>query len=131
MSTPRRPAPRSSGAPMTTTLRRTGCVDVAAKASFLSMEEGAGVGIPIRVLLADDDPVFLESLAPLIEQRPDLLLVGTALDGLQAIELADELEPDAIVIDVHMPLVDGVAAVARPRPGHPPLCGFVFTGGAP
>ena len=115
---------------MTTTLRRTGCVDVADKASFLSMEEGAGVGSPIRVLLADDDPLFLESLAPLIEQRPDLLLVGTALDGLAAIELADELEPDAIVIDVHMPLVDGVAAVARLRRDHPSLCVIVLTGDA-
>jgi DNA-binding NarL/FixJ family response regulator len=94
------------------------------------MEEGAGVGSPISVLLADDDPVFLESLAPLIEQRPDLLLVGTALDGLAAIELADELEPDAIVIDVHMPLVDGVAAVARLRRDHPSLCVIVLTGDA-
>src|SRR5947209_3415394 len=76
---------------------------------------------PVRVLLADDDHSFLESLRPLIEHQPELTVVGTAANGLDAIELADELSPDAIVIDLHMPLVDGVTAVARLRKDHPSL----------
>jgi CheY-like chemotaxis protein len=83
---------------------------------------------PVRVLLADDDDLFLESLLPLIEHQPELTVVGTVHNGLDAIELADELEPDAVVIDLHMPLVDGVTAVARLRKDHPSLCLIALTG---
>jgi DNA-binding NarL/FixJ family response regulator len=82
----------------------------------------------VRVLLADDDAAFVESLRPLIDQQPELAVVGSAYDGLAAIELADELVPDAVVIDLHMPLVDGVAAVARLRQDHPTICLIALTG---
>lgn len=82
----------------------------------------------IRVLLADDDQPFLEALSPLIERQPELAVVGRACDGLAAIELADELSPDAVVIDLHMPLLDGVTAVARLRKDHPSLCLIALTG---
>jgi DNA-binding NarL/FixJ family response regulator len=78
--------------------------------------------------LADDDVAFVESLRPLIEQQPELTVVGAAHDGLAAIELADELLPDAVVIDLHMPLLDGVTAVARLRGDHPHLCLIALTG---
>jgi DNA-binding NarL/FixJ family response regulator len=82
----------------------------------------------IRVLLADDDRTFLESLRELIDRQPELGVVGLAENGLEAIEQADELEPDAVVIDLHMPLVDGVTAVARLRHDHPSLCVIALTG---
>jgi DNA-binding NarL/FixJ family response regulator len=84
----------------------------------------------IKVLIADDDGHFLQALKTLIEQQPELAVVGEAANGLEAIELADETDPDAIVIDLHMPLVDGVAAVARLRRDHPNLCLIVLTGDA-
>jgi DNA-binding NarL/FixJ family response regulator len=84
----------------------------------------------IRVLLADDDEPFLDALAPLIERQPDLAVVGTAQDGLAAIELAEELSPDAVVIDLHMPRLDGVSAVARLRRDHPSMCVIALTGDA-
>jgi DNA-binding NarL/FixJ family response regulator len=83
---------------------------------------------PVQVLLADDDSRFLESLRVLIDGQPHLTVAGTAVDGLEAIELADELAPDAVVIDLHMPLVDGVTAVARLRRDHPSLCLIALTG---
>jgi DNA-binding NarL/FixJ family response regulator len=89
-------------------------------------EPEAGRGI--RVLLADDDRPFVESLIPLIERQPELAVVGSAENGLAAIELAEELRPDAIVIDLHMPLVDGVTAVARLRRDHPRMCVIALTG---
>ena len=82
----------------------------------------------VRVLLADDDRGFVESLRPLIDQQPELTVVGAAENGLDAIELADDLEPDAVVIDIHMPLLDGVTAVARLRKDHPSLCLIALTG---
>ena len=80
------------------------------------------------MLIADDETGFLATLRPLIEGRGDLSVVGEATDGLTAIELVDELLPDAVVIDLHMPLVDGVAAVARMRKDHPSLCLIALTG---
>ena len=85
-------------------------------------------GSQIRVLIADDDDAFLRSLQGLIDRQPELAVVGTALDGLEAIELADDLDPDAVVIDLHMPLLDGVTAAARLRHDHPNLCLIALTG---
>jgi len=84
----------------------------------------------IKVLLADDDELFLESLRTLIEGQPELSVVAAAHNGLEAIELADQMSPDAVVIDLHMPVVDGVTAVARLRRDHPSLCLIVITGDA-
>ena len=85
---------------------------------------------PIRVLLADDDPRFVAALGALIDSQPELMVVGTARDGLEAIELADELDPEAVVIDLHMPRLDGVSAVARLRHDHPSMCVIALTGDA-
>ena len=82
----------------------------------------------IQVLIADDDRSFLESLRELIDRQPELAVVGAATDGLQAIELAEDLDPDAVVIDLHMPLLDGVTAAARLRRDHPNLCLIALTG---
>jgi DNA-binding NarL/FixJ family response regulator len=83
---------------------------------------------PITVLLADDDDLFLESLRALIDRQPELAVVAAAHNGLEALELADELEPDAVVVDLHMPLLDGITTVSRLRREHPALCLIVLTG---
>jgi len=82
----------------------------------------------IRVLIADDDEPFLDSLRNLIERQPEFSVVGAVGDGLQAIELADDLDPDAVVLDLHMPLLDGVSATARLRRDHPNVCLIALTG---
>ena len=82
----------------------------------------------IRVLIADDDERYLESLRLLVEGQPELRVVAEATNGLGAIEAADEYDIDAAVIDIHMPLVDGVTAVARLRRDHPNLCLIAITG---
>jgi DNA-binding NarL/FixJ family response regulator len=84
----------------------------------------------IKVLVADDDQLFVDSLRELIDRQPELEVVGEAHNGLEAIDLTDNLDPDAVVIDLHMPLVDGVTAVARLRHDHPNLCLIVLTGDA-
>jgi DNA-binding NarL/FixJ family response regulator len=84
----------------------------------------------ISVMLADDDEGYLESLQALIAQQPALSVVAVAHDGLEAIERADELEPDAVVIDLHMPRLDGVSAVARLRRDHANICLIALTGDA-
>ncbi len=82
----------------------------------------------IRVLIADDDAGFLKSLQELIDRQPELHVIGAAANGLEAIELAEKLAPDAVVLDLHMPLLDGVTAAARLRRDHPNLCLIALTG---
>jgi DNA-binding NarL/FixJ family response regulator len=82
----------------------------------------------IRVLVADDDRSYLVSLRELIDRQPELEVVATAVDGIQAIELAEQLEPEAVVLDLHMPLLDGVSAAARLRRDHPSICLIALTG---
>jgi DNA-binding NarL/FixJ family response regulator len=82
----------------------------------------------INVVLADDDGRFVESLRTMVDAQPRLSVVGVAGDGLEAIELVEELAPEAVVIDLHMPNLDGVSAVARMRQDHPSLCLIAMTG---
>jgi DNA-binding NarL/FixJ family response regulator len=67
----------------------------------------------IRVLVADDQPLVRSGFRMVLEERPDLELAGEASDGAQAIDLARELDPDVILMDVRMPTVDGVEATRR------------------
>lgn len=67
----------------------------------------------IRVVLADDHPAFLRGLQTMLAESDDVEVVGTADTGLAAVEAVRELRPDAVVMDLHMPELDGVEATAR------------------
>jgi len=69
--------------------------------------------VSIRVLVADDQPLVRSGFRMILEERPDLELVGEAEDGEQALALARELDPDVILMDVRMPNLDGVEATRR------------------
>jgi NarL family two-component system response regulator LiaR len=64
----------------------------------------------ITILLADDHNLFREGLRSLLEDQPDIQIVGEAVDGLEAIRQAAQLEPSIILMDVNMPVIDGVEA---------------------
>ena len=68
---------------------------------------------PIRVLLADDHPVYREGLAALLASVEGLEVVGTAADGAAAVAMAADLQPDVVVMDVEMPVLDGIEATRR------------------
>lgn len=76
---------------------------------------------PIRILLVDDQPLFRRAIATLIGEQPDLLVVGEAENGIEAIEMAHELDPDLVVMDVEMPVMNGVEAVRLIRDQMPAI----------
>ena len=82
----------------------------------------------IRVLLADDDKDYAASLGRLIDEQPDLTLVGVAHDGVETVRLADELGPDAVIVDLHMPRLNGLDALGELRRNHPNVCLIAVTG---
>lgn len=65
----------------------------------------------IRILIADDHPVVREGLAGMLATQPDFQLVGQANNGLQAIQMAAQLKPTLIIMDLHMPQMDGLTAI--------------------
>jgi two-component system chemotaxis response regulator CheB len=68
---------------------------------------------PIRVLVVDDSPVLRELIVHLLEADPQLQVVGTAVNGHQAIEAVQRLRPDVVTMDYHMPALDGMEATRQ------------------
>ncbi|HBY99305.1 MAG TPA: DNA-binding response regulator [Chloroflexi bacterium] len=64
-------------------------------------------------MLADDHTMFRQGIRQLLAAEPDFVVIGEAGDGEQACELAEELRPDVLVMDIHMPRMDGVRATRR------------------
>jgi DNA-binding NarL/FixJ family response regulator len=67
----------------------------------------------IRVLVADDQAIIRDGLVTVLSLLPDVEVVGEAADGEQAVRLAVETKPDVVLMDLRMPVLDGVAATAR------------------
>jgi NarL family two-component system response regulator LiaR len=69
----------------------------------------------VSVLIVDDHAVVRQGLQALLASRPEVRVVGEAADGAQAVQLAQELQPDVILLDLLMPEMDGVTATHRVR----------------
>jgi DNA-binding NarL/FixJ family response regulator len=67
----------------------------------------------LRVLIADDEPLFAEALAALLGVDERIEVVGRALDGIEAVELARKLDPDVVLMDLSMPGVNGFGATEQ------------------
>jgi two-component system, NarL family, response regulator DesR len=85
---------------------------------------------PVRVLVADDSAGVRELLVLLINMESAFTVVGQARDGVDAVLLAESLQPDLVILDVSMPRLDGIEALPRVRAVSPASQVVIFTGDA-
>jgi DNA-binding NarL/FixJ family response regulator len=71
------------------------------------------VGLPVRIVVVDDQEVVRAGFAALLGTQADFTVVGTAADGAQALQVCRDRHPDVVLMDVRMPTMDGVEATAR------------------
>lgn len=82
---------------------------------------------PIRILIADDHSLMRVGLNALFSHQKDMAVVGEACDGVEAVKLADELNPDVVVMDLMMPKLDGAEATRRILDVSPDAKIFILT----
>lgn len=85
------------------------------------------VGAPLRIVIADDQASVREGLVLLLSGLPGIDVVGAAADGEQALALVAEHHPDAILLDLHMPVLDGTEATRRLTAEYPRVAVVVLT----
>jgi DNA-binding NarL/FixJ family response regulator len=83
----------------------------------------------LRVLVVDDEPLFVELVQAILEAE-GFEVVATAPDGERAVELASSLHPDVVVMDVSMPVLNGIEATQAIRDRNPDACVLILTGGS-
>jgi len=74
---------------------------------------------PVRVLVVEDSPLFRRAITSLLSLDPDIQVVGTAVDGREAIDLVSKLRPDVITMDIHLPTMDSLEATRQIMAYHP------------
>jgi len=84
-------------------------------------------GSPLRLVIADDQASVRQGLVLLLDGLPDIEVVGAAADGEQALDVVAEHKPDAILLDLHMPVLDGIGAIRRLTAEHPGVAIVVLT----
>ena len=89
--------------------------------------KGAQGSSPLRIVIADDQASVREGLVLLLNGLPGIDVVGAAADGQQALDLVAEHRPDAILLDLHMPVLDGIGATRRLTAEHPGVAIVVLT----
>jgi len=83
---------------------------------------------PVRVLIADDERLFVESVEALLHHDARVTVIGTATNGQDAVDLARALIPDVTLMDISMPVLDGIEAARRIRLEQPSAAVLILTG---
>jgi DNA-binding NarL/FixJ family response regulator len=85
---------------------------------------------PVRVLIADDEPLFVEMVEALLGAEEGLEVVGKARHGQDAVRLVRALAPEVVVMDISMPVMDGIEATREIRQHNPGARILILTGGS-
>jgi DNA-binding NarL/FixJ family response regulator len=93
------------------------------------MEAARALTREIRVLIVDDEPLFVEMIQAMLAAEVGIAVIATAQDGKDAVRLAREVDLDVIVMDVSMPVMDGIEATSRILRRDPEASVLILTGG--
>ena len=77
------------------------------------------IATPIRVLLAEDHPIMRQSLKTILQAFPRVLIVGESITGEEAVVSAGTLQPNIVLMDINIPLLDGIAATRQIKTRYP------------
>ena len=83
---------------------------------------------PVSVLIADDERLFVESVEALLGNDERVKVIGTVSNGQDAVDMARALVPDVMLMDISMPMLDGIEAARRIRLDLPNACILILTG---
>ncbi len=90
-------------------------------------ETGQSTREIVRILVADDHPLMRQALISFLQKQPDFTVVGEAGDGEQAVKLASRLTPDVIIMDISMPVMNGLEATRLIKEKYPQIAVLVLT----
>jgi two-component system nitrate/nitrite response regulator NarL len=90
----------------------------------------AHLAADISVLIVDDEPLFVEMVQAMLSCEPGIDVVGTAEHGKEGVDLAQRLQPDVVVMDISMPVMNGIDATRELRTLDPQACILILTGGS-
>jgi len=85
------------------------------------------IGMSVRILIVDDHAIIREGIRSVLRDRPEWEICGEAADGREAVRLAKELNPDAIILDVTMPIMGGLGAAHEISRSNPSCRLLIFT----
>jgi DNA-binding NarL/FixJ family response regulator len=86
-----------------------------------------GTDRPLRIVIADDQTAVRDGLAIMLDLLPDISVVGSASNGLEVLELVAQHQPDVALIDLHMPVLDGIETTKRLTAEHPEVAVVILT----
>jgi len=81
----------------------------------------------VRIVLADDHTILRNGLRLVLERQPDFTIAGEASNGREALEVVDRVTPDVVIIDIAMPLLNGIEAARRITGGHPKIAVLILS----
>ena len=90
----------------------------------------ADLAADVAVLIVDDEPLFVEMVEAMLQAEDGIVVVGTAGHGKRAVELVRRLEPDVVVMDISMPVMNGIDATREIRTHDPQARILILTGGS-
>ena len=93
----------------------------------MTAQPGPAAPTSLRIVVADDQASVREGLVVLLDLLPDIEVVGSAANGEQALQVVGQTRPDAILLDLHMPVLDGIETTRRLTGEHPDVAVVILT----
>ncbi|TLS50738.1 response regulator transcription factor [Paenibacillus antri] len=93
----------------------------------MKVRDGGVVTLKHRIAIVDDQNILVDGLSTILDVQEDMEVVGTAANGVEALELVERLRPDIVLMDIRMPLLDGVETTKRMKAAYPDVAILILS----